>query len=253
MTGVTWLDSLQAVGVLATAAGVFLAWIQLKHHQKQLKTDFEDRLSQQYREAIAQIPIEAMLGGTEAELDDAALTAFYRYFDLTNEQIFLKNEGRISPETWENWVDGIRTNMRRPGFVAAWSIVANRVPDSFEELRELAPPPPPAPRALGKTETADTLLSRRPGAEVVMPSDPAGRVLAIRKASNASWSNIRKAIAAISGSAHEPFGSANVESTSKSVVRRMVRETGLAVDQLSPIVEQLAGRDASMQTEGMTQ
>ena len=95
MTGVTWLDGLQAVGALATAVGVFLGWIQLKHHQKQLKTDFEDRLSQQYREAIADIPVEAMLGGTESELNDAALTAFYRYFDLTNEQIFLKNAGRI--------------------------------------------------------------------------------------------------------------------------------------------------------------
>jgi hypothetical protein len=192
-----------------------------------------------------------MLGGSGTELDHGALTAFYRYFDLTNEQIFLKNEGRISPQTWANWVDGIRMNMRRPGFVAAWAIVANRVPDSFDELRKLVPPPPPP---VDKTATTtDSLLNRRPGAEVVMPTDPAGRILAIRKASNASWSNIRKALAAMSGSAHEPFGSANVESTSKSVVRRMLRETGLGVEQLSPIVEQLAGPDAGMQVGRVAQ
>lgn len=144
MTGVTWLDVLQAVGALATAVGVILAWLQLREYQKQLTTDFEDRLSQQYREAIGGIPIEAMLGGSDVPLDDAALTAFYRYFDLTNEQIFLKNERRISDKTWESWVEGVRMNMRRPGFAAAWAIVANRVPDSFEELRGLIPPGPPA-------------------------------------------------------------------------------------------------------------
>ncbi len=168
MTGVTWLDGLQAVGALATAIGVFLAWMQLKHQQKQLKTDFEDRLSQQYREAIAGIPIEAMLGGTDVELAESALTAFYRYFDLTNEQIFLKNNGRVSPETWENWADGIRMNMRRPGFSAAWAIIANRVPDSFDELRELVPPPPLAPDG-NTTGTADTPSVRHAAAEVVMP------------------------------------------------------------------------------------
>jgi hypothetical protein len=252
MTGVTWLDGLQAAGALATAVGVFLAWIQLKHQQQQLKTDFEDRLSQQYREAIAGIPIEAMLGGADVELDESALTAFYRYFDLTNEQIFLKNEGRISSGTWENWADGIRMNMRRPGFVAAWAIIGNRVPNSFDELRQLVPPPLPAPD-VERTATIDTRSVRRPAAEVVMPSDPAGRVLAIRKASNASWSNLRKAIAAMSGAAHEPFGSENVESTSKSVVRRMMRETGLTVDQLSAIVDQLAMPDARTQIGGATQ
>ncbi|MDQ3281703.1 MAG: hypothetical protein M3Q69_09845 [Acidobacteriota bacterium] len=251
MTGVTWLDALQAIGALATAVGVFLGWIQLKHQQKQLRTDFEDRLSQQYREAIANIPIEAMLGGTGVELDDSALTAFYRYFDLTNEQIFLKNGGRVAPETWENWADGIRMNMRRPAFVVAWAIIANRAPDSFEELRGLVPPPPHA-TDVDRTGASETPVVRRPAAEIVMPSDPAGRVIAIRKASNASWSNLRKAIAAISGLPHEPFGSTNVESTSKSVVRRMMRETALTVDQLSVIVEQLAVPEAGLHTRGAT-
>jgi hypothetical protein len=241
MTGVTWLDGLQAVGVLATAAGVFLAWIQLKHHQEQLRVDFEDRLSQQYREAIAGIPIDAMLGRPSGtELDAGALTAFYRYFDLTNEQIYLQKEGRISDETWESWLDGIRMNMRRPAFVAAWGIVAHSVPESFDELRALIPPPSP-PRARNSGIPTESILGRRPGAEVVMPDDPAGRVLAIRKASNASWSNIRKAIAALSGMPHEPFGSPNVENTSKSIVRRMSRETRLSIAELSPIIDELSG------------
>lgn len=79
----------------------------------------------------------------------------------------------------------------------------------------------------------------RPSAEVVMPDDPAGRVLAIRKRTNASWSNILKAIAELDGQSHEPFGTPNVASTSKSIARRMLRETGLSLRQLQQVVREV--------------
>lgn len=54
----------------------------------------------------------------------------------------------------------------------------------------------------------------------------------IRKDVRQSWSNIRKAVRSLRGMAHEPFGTSKVESTSKSCVRRICRETGLTLAEL---------------------
>ena len=55
-------------------------------------------------------------------------------------------------------------------------------------------------------------------------------VRAIRAERHQSWSNIRKAIAALQGRPHAGFGTPNVEASAKSAVRKMCRETGLALD-----------------------
>lgn len=109
-----WFQLLQAAGAVATSIGVAVAAAQLWLQKRQQKTDFEDRLSEQYRRVIAELSLDAVLdhpisGAPEREpARNDAYRIFYRYFDLTNEQIFLKNEGRISAHTWENWEDGIR-------------------------------------------------------------------------------------------------------------------------------------------------
>ena len=46
--------------------------------------------------------------------------SFYRYFDLSNEQLFYANRGRVSAETRQQWEDGIANNLSRPAFQAAW-------------------------------------------------------------------------------------------------------------------------------------
>jgi hypothetical protein len=144
MMGTDVWQLLQAVGAVATAIGVAVAAIQLQLQKGQQRTDFEDRLTEQYRDIMAQLPLEALL--EDRELDGerwrVALHAFYRYFDLTNEQLFLFRHGRISSDTWENWKEGIQENMRRNSFRSAWSEIAAAMPDSFDELRELVPPLP---------------------------------------------------------------------------------------------------------------
>lgn len=55
------------------------------------------------------------------------------------------------------------------------------------------------------------------------------RIREIRKSTNQSWSNLRKAVLSLQGKPHEPFGTHNVEATARSVVRRIGRETGLDV------------------------
>ena len=64
------------------------------------------------------------------------------------------------------------------------------------------------------------------------------RVKEVRKRTNQSWSNIQKAVRALQGRPHEPFSTPNVESTSKSCVRRICRETNLSFDQLETMLDE---------------
>ncbi|HEV7903172.1 MAG TPA: hypothetical protein VGO96_04960 [Pyrinomonadaceae bacterium] len=137
----SWADVAIIVGTLssaATAVGVGLAWWQLKLTKKQAKTQFEDGLAQQYREIIQQMPVEALLGEmlTKEEYD-ATLKFFYHYIDLSNEQVFLRQTNKISDETWETWLDGIKDTLSLPAFNEAWKYIKSKATNRFEELRKL--------------------------------------------------------------------------------------------------------------------
>jgi hypothetical protein len=134
----TILDLFTLLASIATALGVFLAWWQIRLSGKQAVTAFEDTLSSQYRDLIQKLPVEALLG---EDLDERfyreKLSEFYHYIDLTNEQIFLRQQGRVSSETWENWREGIKSMISRPAFSRAWEEISQKAPDSFNELRRL--------------------------------------------------------------------------------------------------------------------
>lgn len=137
----TWLDIVQVLASAATALGIFVAGWQLYLTKRQAVTQFEDHLSAQYREIARRLPLPALLG---EHLDDATfarvLPEFYHYFDLSNEQAFLHEQGRVTRRTWTNWREGIEQNLRRPAFARAWAEVAARAKESFTELRALVPP-----------------------------------------------------------------------------------------------------------------
>ena len=65
------------------------------------------------------------------------------------------------------------------------------------------------------------------------------RVKEIRTQAHQSWSNISKATLSLQGKAHEPFGTPNVENSSKSCVRKIGRETGLTPAELESLLPQL--------------
>lgn len=148
-----WFQAAQFVAAVSTAASVAFAAFQLSDHKKQQRATFEDRLNEEYRRIVAELPLAALLNGrrsSDEALDDKALQVFYQYFDLCNEQLFLRSQGRISKCTWKNWRDGILQNMARPQFCAAWSIIARDCPGFFEKLRELVPPREKAGTEAGK-------------------------------------------------------------------------------------------------------
>jgi len=122
----------------ATAIGVAVAAWQIWLSRRQAVTDFEDQLNREYRALLDQIPLSALLGEDLPEDEyGRALPAFFRYIDLSNEQVFLRVRGRVSRQTWMNWQEGISNNLRKPAFARAWREIAQRAPDSFAELRML--------------------------------------------------------------------------------------------------------------------
>jgi len=136
MNKTVW-DLIQAFGSAATTVGVFLAWFSLRRSYKQARTDFEDRFSQEYRQLSQTLPVKAFLGEplTDPEAKEAQ-HAFFRYFDLCNEQVFLRQNRRISKQTWLSWCSGIKSNLQLPAFSSAWDFFRSRT-HSFAELQRL--------------------------------------------------------------------------------------------------------------------
>ncbi|MEN1942092.1 hypothetical protein WCE39_13535 [Luteimonas sp. MJ174] len=139
------LEVLSAVANVATAVAVMVAAWQLVLSKRQAITTFEDSLAKEYRDIAATLPVKALLGESlsDAEQSDK-FDEFYRYFDLCNQQAFLRQTGRVSDKTWKFWQDGIASNLKRPAFAKAWSDVAQRSNGDFSELRGLFPPRPEA-------------------------------------------------------------------------------------------------------------
>ena len=133
-SGVDWWT---AAGSIATAVGVLLGAWQLRRGRTQARTDFEDDLSREYRELTRLISPHAHLDQEVGEETlSAADSAVFHYLDLSNEQVFLRMNGRISKETWLNWRDGIQSNLQRKAFLRVWNLVKERS-TSFNELRRL--------------------------------------------------------------------------------------------------------------------
>jgi len=83
------------------------------------------------------IPLEAFFGRElGSERTEQAKVAFFHYIDLCNEQVFLRQHGRISPATWQSWRGGIESNLRLPAFQAAWREIKAET-TTFAELRKL--------------------------------------------------------------------------------------------------------------------
>jgi len=130
-------NALSAIANAVTAAGVFLAIWQLRVTKSVAQLQFEDSLAKEYRDLAARIPTKAFYGTalSEAEHRDSR-DEFFRYIDLSNEQIALRKRNRISKKVWASWCNGIEYNLSLPAFRKAWDEIKERT-SSFEELRLL--------------------------------------------------------------------------------------------------------------------
>jgi hypothetical protein len=133
------LQLLTMVANGATSIGVGIAAWQLWVTRRQAVTTFEDLLAREYRELAAELPTKVFFddGSLSVEEYRKLFDKFYQYFDLSNEQIFLRQIGRVSQRTWNFWRDGIRSNLKRPAFSKAWDEISNHIDGDFRELRRL--------------------------------------------------------------------------------------------------------------------
>jgi hypothetical protein len=127
------------IGSLGTAGGVMVTAIQLWLNRREARSQFEEGLTSRYRDLVRELPAGAFLD-EDVPIEEIrnARSAFYRYFDLCNEQAFLNEEGRISEDTWRQWEDGIASNMRRRAFRKAWcEEIEPKIGGDFEELKRV--------------------------------------------------------------------------------------------------------------------
>jgi hypothetical protein len=133
-----------SIATVATAGLVFLGWKQIKLVREQARTTFEDKLTQHYRRIMEDIPTDIWLGSELQSLDkdrqERCRDAIFRYLDLCQEQAFLHDSGRVTDDTWTQWCEGIRANMRLPAFNEVWQEVQEKCPYAFLELRSLIRP-----------------------------------------------------------------------------------------------------------------
>ncbi len=131
-------DLIETCAYIATSIGVFFVAWQLWQTKNQAVTSFEDQLASEYRKLAMEIPVSVLLGQKlEGDKFLKIREPIYNYIDLSNEQVFLRQIGRVSKKTWEYWREGIESNLSRQAFAQVWNEVKEAVPESFQELRRL--------------------------------------------------------------------------------------------------------------------
>lgn len=136
-----WISAFGSAGSAiftgVAACGVLYAHKQLRNSREIAQLQFEDGLAREYRELASAIPTKALLGEILSETEyNETFDQLFRYIDLSNEQVCLRQRNRISLEVWWNWRDGIRNNLSLPAFQKAWQDIKARS-TSFQELRRL--------------------------------------------------------------------------------------------------------------------
>jgi hypothetical protein len=126
-----------AIASTVAAVGVIFAFGQLRVSKDIAQLQFEDGLAKEYRELASRIPTKALLGQPLSEDEyEESFDEFYRYVDLSNEQVSLRKRGRIGEGVWQYWCSGIQANLALPPFRRAWSEIQDQC-SSFQELRRL--------------------------------------------------------------------------------------------------------------------
>lgn len=125
-----------AFGSIVTAIGVaFGAW-QIRLAKMQSQAEFEDSLDQQYRVISMELPVDVLIGKeVKEEQKERVRELIYNYFDLANEQSYLRAKGRICKITWSSWCVGMKIHFSRPAFSSVYDEIIEC--SSFTYLKRL--------------------------------------------------------------------------------------------------------------------
>lgn len=94
---------------------------------------FEQSFSDRYANIVDQLPTSVLVRdeqltpeGQDPEqsiIPDTLLRVYFDYFTLCEEEVHFRTRGKISRSTWEDWAEGIRSNMERHSFRQAWALL----------------------------------------------------------------------------------------------------------------------------------
>lgn len=114
-------DVITASANVATAFGVIGVGAQLLLNRREMVFAFERTFTARYEATIRGVPLEVLLGGDfDVNEHSDTLRHFFDYFELCEEQMYYRQVGKISNNTWRDWWEGMNLHLRRPGFQAAW-------------------------------------------------------------------------------------------------------------------------------------
>lgn len=115
------------LGALGTFFTTALIAVQLYSTNQDQRDRFEDELASEYRRLIRDMPVEALLGEEiPGDSERSRLHLYYPYFDLCNEQVGMRYDGRLRDSTWRSWQVGIESNLGRPAINAAWKEIRKK-------------------------------------------------------------------------------------------------------------------------------
>jgi hypothetical protein len=108
------------VASVSTAIGVGIAAYQLWQTRLAFRDGFERTFVDRYREIANELPVDILLGVSDAGSDPAHRMTFFRYFELCEEELYYRAHGKISKSTWRDWWYGICTNLSTAPFQSAY-------------------------------------------------------------------------------------------------------------------------------------
>ena len=167
--------SLGDLASLATAAGVVLVAVQLVFGRLQRRTSFEDDLAREYRELAARLPAAAFFDVEDPRRPlpplEECLEHYVRYFDLSNQQVFLRMEHQTGPEdlgSLGGWDQRQSRAGRIPHCVECVGDTANGPTTSWRLSTSMEP----RPGVLGTTDLASTGKGASQSAQQARTLDP---------------------------------------------------------------------------------
>jgi len=123
---------------VATAIWVAIAAWQLWESRKLSAAAFEDSFDEKYRQLAYDIPVDALLSKKVNKQDmTQAREWVYNYLDLSNEQIYLRVQNRVSRDRWREWSKWIEQHLKRPFFKKILKEVEKDSLDTFSYLEKL--------------------------------------------------------------------------------------------------------------------
>lgn len=111
-----------AVAITAVAVAIYTIRREYENVASQLRYSYFADYAKRYSQIMEEMPADVFLPGDTdlIEMTEDHYKAMSRYFDLCCEEHFLNTKGRIDPSVWDDWKEGIETNMSKAVFKKAW-------------------------------------------------------------------------------------------------------------------------------------